>query len=105
MCIADASGQIGRLDLLTSLLAVVTLGLFLAAFPLVSYLRHRATLVALDVSKKAAERMERQVQESVNRMVPPLVHDAVRFEVRAVDEDQADDIASAQDPNGGGRRS
>ena len=102
---ADAieyASQIGRLDFVSALLAIVAIIVGVSAIPMFVYLKHRAEVAAKDAIEDQAtileERLERMAVSKMEEMLPILMNEYRDLAKSAEIEDaQADEIADAQD--------
>lgn len=97
--------QLGRLDLITVILGVLTAVIAIFAFPIFLWLRHRAASVAREEVGKIAdslrEDLEREATEYIQEMIPQLVKEHMELVKTLLPDDVADQIADAQgDGNG-----
>ncbi|PVX28945.1 hypothetical protein [Sphingomonas pokkalii] len=95
------AAQIGRLDFISALLAVIALLLGLGAIPLFVHLRTRAKEVATAaVNERMAElegRLEAEAILKMEEMLPILVAQYRELAQNSVTEAQGNGIADAQD--------
>ena len=95
------AAQLGRLDFISALLAVVALILGLSAIPTFWYLRMRAREVAeariAEFTEGLDERIEREAISKMEKELPILVEQYMELMENAVTDQQADEIADAQD--------
>ena len=99
--VVDFAAQTGRLDFLTAVLAVLALLIGLSAVPVFFYLKMRAEAVAREEAAKAlegaAERVEAAAISKLEAMLPTLVREYTELARNAATEEEANDIALAQD--------
>lgn len=110
---ADAiqiASQLGRLDFISALLAVVALIIavltIFTAFPLLRYVRIRTEIVAREETtaqmEKLTAKLEAEAISKMEAMLPNLVKDYMDLARRQADVGQADAIARAQEDEGYG---
>lgn len=96
--------QLGRLDFISALLAVVALVIALAALPLVSFLRYRAESVARKEIRAQMEgltsKLEAEAISKMEEMLPTLVKDYIEWLQSQAPVLQADKIAESQEDGG-----
>lgn len=99
-----AAYQLGRLDLITVLLAVVTLLFALAAIPGFFYFKYRAEQAARDEvrarTNEIAEQVEREAISKIEERLPTLFEEYRELIQNAVTPTEANAIAGAQDDDG-----
>lgn len=95
------AAQIGRLDFISALLAVIALLLGLGAIPLFVYLRSRAegiATAAVNERMNAIEkRLEAEAVAKMEEMLPAIVPNYEQLARNYVTDSVGNDIASAQD--------
>lgn len=101
--------QLGRLDFVTLVLAVLALFIGVSAFPLFGYLKARAERVAKDEAKSALDEAIKEIEAKAiaytEEMLPTLFREYAEFVQQVVNNDMADQIAGAQeDENADGVR-
>lgn len=93
--------QLGRLDFISALLAVIALLLGLGAIPLFFHLRTRAKEAAeaalKDFLEGLEERIEKEAVSKMEEMLPTLVAQYEALAGNSVTGTEADAIAGAQD--------
>jgi len=93
--------QIGRLDFLSAILAVMAFLGAIGIFPMFYYLRGRAASVARDEVNLALEGIENTVEKlavsKMEELLPTLIEEYGRFAVDTVSNEMADQIAQAQE--------
>jgi hypothetical protein len=97
----SVASQIGRLDFISALLAVIALLIGLGAIPLFVYLRSRAKEVAIaavnERMKEVEGHLEAEAISKMEAMLPTLVAQYHQLAQNSVTEAQGNDIADAQD--------
>lgn len=95
------ASQLGRLDFLSALLAVIALLSVLGAFPLFWFLRRRAQETAKEVVESEISLLEEKIEKRaiarMEELLPELIEDYGKFAIDAVSSDVADQIASVQE--------
>ncbi len=106
---ADAiqiASQLGRLDFISALLAVVALLIAIAAIPLFLFLRYRAETVAREEIRAQMEgltsKLEAETISKMQEMLSTLVKDYMDLAGSQAAVIQADEIAGAQEDDGHG---
>lgn len=101
MPIADAIGyasQIGRLDFLSAVLAVLALILGLGAFPIFFFVQRRAEEIArIAVEAKligAEENLEKMAIAKLESMLPSLIDDYMELVKNSATDEMGDEIAA-----------
>lgn len=105
---ADAvqiASQLGRLDFISALLAVVALVIALAALPLFVFLRYRAETVAreeiLVQMAGLTTKLEAQAVSKMETMLPELVKEYMELARDQAIVAQADEITGSQEDDRG----
>lgn len=95
------ASQLGRLDFISALLAVVALVIALAALPLFLFLRYRAETVAREEIRAQMEgltfKLEAEAISKMEEMLSTLVKDYMELAQNQATVRQADEIAGAQE--------
>lgn len=101
------AAQLGRLDFIAALLAILAILLGLAAVPFFLYLRWQAkeiaTKAANEALNEASDRMERVAVERMEALLPNLIEEYRQLAQNAVTAEMGDEIAAAQDDGAGER--
>ena len=90
------AAQLGRLDLVSALLAAIGLMAALLAIGGFFYVRHRAEKAAREEAQYLNERIEAEALSKMEEMLPTLVDQYMELLRNSVTADQANDIAEAQ---------
>lgn len=97
----SVAGQIGRLDLVSALMAIVAIVLAASAIPMFFYLRYRAGVAAREeVTERIDEivkRVEADANSKLQAMLPTLVEEYMELMRNSVTDEVANHIAEAQD--------
>ncbi|WP_157038025.1 MULTISPECIES: hypothetical protein [Chelativorans] len=95
--VIEYASQIGRLDFLSSVLAVLALILALAAFPLFFFVQHRAKTIAEKEAKEALKDAARRVEDlaisKMETLLPTLIGEYMELVKNSVSSEQANEIA------------
>lgn len=98
------AGQLGRLDFISALLATVALIMVFLAFPLFSFLRNRAEVVAREETsaqmEKLIAKLESEAISKMEEMLRLLVKEYMDLARQQAEVHRADDIARAQEDDG-----
>lgn len=96
--------QLGRLDLISAMLAVLGILLAVLALPVFLYLQHRSAEVAKKevgkISAELVERIERETNEYVQEELPKIVAEHLAIYEGMVADGVANAIANAQNDGG-----
>lgn len=97
--VIEYASQIGRLDFLSSVLAVLALILALAAFPIFFFVQHRAKTIAETEARKAlagaVERVEELAISKLESLLPTLVGEYMELVKNSVSAEEGNLIAEA----------
>lgn len=96
------ASQMGRLDFVSALLAIVAIVIGVSAIPMFLYLRHRAEEAARTAINSQAEALETRLEQmavsKMEEMLPILINEYRDLAKAAeIGDAQADEIADAQD--------
>lgn len=98
------ASEMGRLDFVSALLAIIAIIIGVAAIPLFLFLRYRAEKVARDEVREQFEalsnRLESEAISILEQKLPILIEEYMGLMRNAVEADEADKIAEAQDDDG-----
>ena len=98
------AAQTGRLDFLTSVLAVLAILLGLGAFPVYHFVQRKAEKIAKEaadkVLKDTALKIEQEAISRIEAMLPTLVREYQELAKNAAGAEMADAIARAQEEGG-----
>jgi ABC-type transport system involved in cytochrome bd biosynthesis fused ATPase/permease subunit len=93
--------QLGRLDFVSALLAMIALLLAVSAFPIFFYLRQRAATVAREAVKEelagALERIEASADARIQEMLPGMVEAYFELMKNSISAEDANEMAAAQE--------